>query len=76
MGVSLKKKNFFFFLVFILSAHHRQSVFAKFHAPMTLSKFTSSLEPGAQFGGDLGEILTLGVDILPYIGLGEKWESP
>ena len=31
---------------------------------------------GAQFEGDLGEILTLGVEISPYIGLREKWESP
>ena len=31
---------------------------------------------GAQFEGDLGEILALGAEILPYIGLREKWESP
>ena len=30
---------------------------------------------GAQFEGDLGEILALGAEILPYIGLREKWES-
>ena len=31
---------------------------------------------GAQFEGDLGEILALGAEILPYIGLREKWEFP
>ena len=31
---------------------------------------------GAQFEGDLGEILALGAEISPYIGLSEKWESP
>ena len=31
---------------------------------------------GAQFEGDLGEILTLGAEISPYIGLREKLESP
>ena len=31
---------------------------------------------GAQFEGDLGEILALGAEISPYIGLREKWESP
>ena len=31
---------------------------------------------GAQFEGDLGEILALGAEILPYIDLREKWESP
>ena len=30
---------------------------------------------GAQFEGDLGEILVLGADISPYIGLRKKWES-
>ena len=35
-------------------------------------KYTS----GAQFEGDLGEILALGAEISPYIGLREKWESP
>ena len=29
----------------------------------------------AQFEGDLDEMLTQGADILPYIGLREKWES-
>ena len=33
-------------------------------------------QPGAQFEGDLGEILALGAEISPYIGLREKWESP
>ena len=33
-------------------------------------------DPGAQFEGDLGEILALGAEILPYIDLREKWESP
>ena len=31
---------------------------------------------GAQLDGDLGEILALGAEISPYIGLREKWESP
>ena len=31
---------------------------------------------GAQFEGNLGEILALGAEISPYIGLREKWESP
>ena len=31
---------------------------------------------GAQFEGDLGEILALGAEISPYIGLREKLESP
>ena len=31
---------------------------------------------GAQFEGDLGEILALGAKISPYTGLREKWESP
>ena len=31
---------------------------------------------GAQFEGDLGEILVLGAEISPYIGLREKWKSP
>ena len=30
---------------------------------------------GAQFEGDLGEILALRAKISPYIGLREKWES-
>ena len=39
--------------------------------------FALSFVPsGAQFEGDLGEILALGAEILPYIGLREKWESP
>ena len=33
-------------------------------------------EAGAQFEGDLGEILALGAEISPYFGLREKWESP
>ena len=36
----------------------------------------SSNMPGAQFESDFGEILALGAEILPYIGLREKWESP
>ena len=36
----------------------------------------SGYSSGAQFEGDLGEILALGAEILPYIGLREKWESP
>ena len=31
---------------------------------------------GAQFEGDLGEILALGAEISPYIGFREKWEFP
>ena len=31
---------------------------------------------GVQFEGDLGEIVALGAEISPYIGLREKWESP
>ena len=31
---------------------------------------------GVQFEGDLGEILALGAEISPCIGLREKWESP
>ena len=34
------------------------------------------LKAGVQFEGDLGKILALGAEILPYIDLGEKWESP
>ena len=34
------------------------------------------LNTGAQFEGDLGEILALGAENSPYIGLREKWESP
>ena len=33
-------------------------------------------QSGVQFEGDLGEIVVLGAEISPYIGLGEKWESP
>ena len=40
-----------------------------------LAKFHGKIA-GAQFEGDLGEILALGAEILPYIGLREKWESP
>ena len=32
-------------------------------------------DTGAQFEGDLGEILALGAEISPYSGLREKWES-
>ena len=34
------------------------------------------ISTGAQFEGDLGKILVLAAEILPYIGLREKWESP
>ena len=34
------------------------------------------MHAGAQFVCDLGEILVLGAEISPYIGLREKWESP
>ena len=36
----------------------------------------TKVDPGAQFEGDLGEILALGAEISPYFGLREKWESP
>ena len=36
----------------------------------------SIVHSGAQFEGDLGEILALGAEISPCIGLREKWESP
>ena len=39
-------------------------------------KVKSTRCAGAQFEGDLGEILALGAEISPYIGLREKWESP
>ena len=42
--------------------------------PRLISDFT--FRPGAQFEGDLGEILALGAEISPYFGLREKWESP
>ena len=32
--------------------------------------------PGVQLEGDLGEILVLGAEISPCIGLREKWEFP
>ena len=32
--------------------------------------------PGAQFEGNLGEILALWAEISPNIGLREKWKSP
>ena len=41
-----------------------------------LANISLSTDSGAQFEGDLGEILTLGAEISPYIGLREKWESP
>ena len=34
------------------------------------------MNAGIQLEGDLGEILALGAEISPYIGLREKWESP
>ena len=37
---------------------------------------TNNRLTGAQFEGDLGKILTLGAEILPYIVPREKWESP
>ena len=36
-----------------------------------IERFTA----GVQLEGDIGEILALGAEILPYIGLSEKWES-
>ena len=39
-------------------------------------KIVVRITAGAQFEGDLGEILALGAKILPYIGLREKWEPP
>ena len=37
---------------------------------------SEKVKTGAQFEGDLGEILALGAEISPYIGLRDKWESP
>ena len=37
-----------------------------------LGNHIATLQPGAQFEGDLGEILALGAEISPYIGLREK----
>ena len=34
-----------------------------------------SLHAGVQFERNLGEIVALGAEFLPYIGLREKWES-
>ena len=39
-------------------------------------KWPSFGDLGAQFEGNLGKILAPGAEILPYIGLREKWESP
>ena len=39
------------------------------------NRFGPTFIAGAQFEGDLGEILALGAEISPYIGLREKWES-
>ena len=41
-----------------------------------LFSYQVSQGAGAQFEGDLGEILVLGAEISPYTGLREKWESP
>ena len=35
-----------------------------------------TIKAGVQFEGNLGEILALGAEISPYIGLREKWENP
>ena len=35
----------------------------------------TTVKAGAQFEGDLGEILAQGVEISPYIGLREKWKK-
>ena len=43
---------------------------------ITQGRVRCSLETGAQFEGDLGEILAIGAEISPCIGLREKWESP
>ena len=68
-----KKKNFFFLLEFSFSHHTHTSymVTIYYHCPTYFPTIS-----GAQFEGDLGEILALGAEILPYIGLREKWESP
>ena len=39
-------------------------------------RFNYRLKAGAQFEGDLGEILALGTEISPCICLREKWKSP
>ena len=46
------------------------------HFPCIPSSSWLGVLPGVQFEGDLGKILTLGAEILPYIGLREKWDSP
>ena len=42
----------------------------------TKTRISFAVTAGAQFEGDLGEILALGAEISPYTGLREKWESP
>ena len=43
---------------------------------LSLIRAVAVCSSGAQFEGDLGEILALGAEISPYFGLREKWESP
>ena len=45
-------------------------------SPLACMQISGDACPGAQFKGDLGEILALWSEISPYIGLREKWESP
>ena len=62
----------------------RQSVYSSeislmFCRPSLISIFATiyiEIKTGVQFEGDLGEIVALGAEISPYIGLREKWESP
>ena len=51
-------------------------VFLKTSQNWTVARNVTSPFAGAQFEGDLGEILALGAKISPYIGLREKLESP
>ena len=64
---------------FVINTYH----FISMTVPIMLLICMTGISPvefengtGAQFEGDLGEILALGAEISPYIGLREKWESP
>ena len=63
LKIEKNKRDFFFQFIFVLEFNYVFS-FCLFYCT------------GAQFEGDLGEILVLGAEISPYIGLREKWESP
>ena len=53
----------------------KENTMSEMHFSLPCGSLTNSYT-GAQFEGDLGEILALGSEISPYIGLREKWESP